>query len=105
VLPSLYETPGLSALEAALAGAKVVITERGGTMEYFGNMAEYVNPGSVKSIRKAIRRSISKEENKRLREHIRKNFLWEKIAQKLYETYLEVVTIVTSGMRMSHHRM
>ncbi len=91
VLPSLYETPGLSALEAALAGAKVVITGRGGTREYFGNMAEYVNPCSVRSIREAIGRSISKKKDKRLREHIRKNFLWERVAQRLYETYLRVV--------------
>ena len=30
-LPSLFETPGIAALEAALAGASVVITKFGGT--------------------------------------------------------------------------
>ncbi len=89
ILPSKFETPGLSALEAALAGAKIVITKRGGTREYFGDMAEYVNPGSVKSIRDGIIRSSSKKEDKRLREYIRENFLWEKVVEKLYKTYLE----------------
>jgi len=89
ILPSKFETPGLSALEAALAGAKIVITKRGGTREYFGDMAEYVTPESVRSIREAIRRSILKKKDKRLREHIRENFLWEKIVEKLYKTYLE----------------
>lgn len=89
ILPSKFETPGLSALEAALAGAKIVITKRGGTREYFGDMAEYVNPGSVKSIRDGIIRSISKKEDKRLREYIRENFLWERVVEKLYKTYLE----------------
>lgn len=92
VLPSLYETPGLSALEAALAGAKIVITERGGTKEYFSDMVEYINPGSVKSIRKAIQRSISKKKDVSLREHIRKNFLYERIAEKLYKTYQEIIS-------------
>ena len=35
VLPGWFETPGLAALEAALAGAKVVATKGGSTKEYF----------------------------------------------------------------------
>ena len=50
-LPSLFETPGIAALEAALAGSKIVITPHGGTREYFGTMAHYVDPHSVDSIR------------------------------------------------------
>jgi len=32
VLPSMFETPGIAALEAGLAGAKIVITKYGGTV-------------------------------------------------------------------------
>ena len=39
VLPSLFETPGIAALEAGLAGANIAITKYGGTQEYFGAMA------------------------------------------------------------------
>ena len=57
VLPSQFETPGISALEAALAGAKIVITPYGGTKEYFKNMAEYVDSGSSEAIKAGIEKS------------------------------------------------
>ncbi len=91
VLPSLYETPGLSALEAALAGAKIVITNRGGTTEYFEDMVEYINPKSTKSITNAIERSLSNERDNQLRKHIRKNFLWDRVAKILYKTYMKII--------------
>ncbi len=37
-LPSWFETPGLAALEAALAGCSVVITPYGSTRDYFGGL-------------------------------------------------------------------
>ena len=43
-LPSWFETPGLVALEAALAGRAVVVTPYGCTREYFGNRVEYARP-------------------------------------------------------------
>ncbi len=43
-LPSWFETPGLAALEAALAGCAVVITPYGSTREYFGDLVEYARP-------------------------------------------------------------
>jgi glycosyltransferase involved in cell wall biosynthesis len=49
-LPSLLETPGLAALEAAAVGARIVITKEGCTEEYFGGDALYVNPRSVDDI-------------------------------------------------------
>ena len=39
-LPSWFETPGLAALEAALAGCSVVVTPYGSTREYFGDLVE-----------------------------------------------------------------
>jgi len=53
-LPSMFETPGIAALEAGLAGAKIVITPYGGTKDYFGSMAEYVDYRSPDSIRQGI---------------------------------------------------
>ena len=43
-LPSWFETPGLAALEAALAGTAVVITPFGSTREYFGDRVLYARP-------------------------------------------------------------
>ncbi len=88
VLPSLFETPGLAALEAGLAGAKIVITKFGGTMEYFGDNARYVDPGSIGSIRDGINRSLKKKKSDTLREHIGKNYLWSTIAKQIEKIYL-----------------
>lgn len=49
-LPSLCETPGISALEAAAQGAEIVITSEGCAKEYFGDHAFYVEPLEVDSI-------------------------------------------------------
>ncbi|MEO0102093.1 MAG: glycosyltransferase family 4 protein [candidate division WOR-3 bacterium] len=91
VLPSLYETPGLSALEAGLAGANVVITKYGGTEEYYKEFATYINPYSEKSIEKGIREALVKKKSEDLREHIRKNFLWQFAAEKLLSLYQKLI--------------
>jgi glycosyltransferase involved in cell wall biosynthesis len=87
VLPSQFETPGIAALEAGLAGAKVVITPYGGTMEYFGEMADYVNPGSVESIRAGILAALERPKTPALSDHIRKNFLWPRVSEKTAVAY------------------
>ncbi len=89
-LPSLFETPGIAALEAGLAGAKVVITPHGGTKEYFSDFAEYVEPDSVESIRKGIETSIAKPKTLDLQTHIRNNFLWSHVAARTAKVYREV---------------
>ncbi|MER3524692.1 MAG: hypothetical protein C4326_11705 [Ignavibacteria bacterium] len=90
VLPSLFETPGIAALEAALAGAKIVITPYGGTKEYFGDEAIYVEPHSVSSIRDGILAALQRPKNDRLREHIRREFLWQHVAAKTAAVYRDV---------------
>jgi len=91
VLPSFYETPGLAALEAGLAGAKVCITRFGGTTEYFGDLATYLDPFSEHSILKALRESLAKPRTDELREHIKKNFLWQHSATRLSAAYTELL--------------
>jgi glycosyltransferase involved in cell wall biosynthesis len=91
VLPSMFETPGIAALEAGLAGAKIVITPHGGTREYFGGMATYVEPGSVESIREGIASSLKRTKNTELREHIKKKFLWQRVAERTASAYRQVL--------------
>ncbi len=86
-LPSQFETPGIAALEAGLAGAKIVITKHGGTEEYFGTHAEYVEPTSWELIHHGITTALNKEKNHALREHIKREFLWERVAEKTQEVY------------------
>jgi glycosyltransferase involved in cell wall biosynthesis len=90
VLPSTFETPGIAALEAGLAGAKVVITPFGGTREYFGEMAGYVDPGSVISIREGIRAGLARSKDGTLKDHIRRNFLWSNVARLTAEAYRSI---------------
>ncbi len=59
-LPSIFETPGIAALEAGLAGADVVITPYGGTRDYFGDDAIYVEPKSPSSIAEGIQKALSR---------------------------------------------
>ena len=91
VLPSLFETPGIAALEAALAGAKVVITPYGGTREYFGELAQYVEPSSVDSIRAGITEALGRKKGTDLREHVRRNYLWQTVSAKTAEAYRAVL--------------
>ncbi|MDD5163417.1 MAG: glycosyltransferase [Candidatus ainarchaeum sp.] len=89
-LPSWYETPGLAALEAGLAGANIVITQEGCTKEYFGEFASYVNPASVKDIREKIFFEFEKAGNKGLQQRIMKNFLWKNTALRTFEAYKKI---------------
>jgi glycosyltransferase involved in cell wall biosynthesis len=91
-LPSLFETPGIAALEAALTGAKIVITKYGGTEEYFGTHAEYVDPKSVENIQKGIMTALTKEKNNDLRLHIKEHFLWSEVAKKTLHVYERILT-------------
>lgn len=91
VLPSLFETPGIAALEAAVAGAKIVITPHGGTKDYFKDLAVYVDPKSVESIRKGIENSLNSSKTNVLSNFISENFLWEKVAQKSVQIYEKLI--------------
>jgi glycosyltransferase involved in cell wall biosynthesis len=91
VLPSMFETPGIAALEAGLAGAKVVITPHGGPKEYFGALATYVNPRSVDAIRAGIVQALERPRTTDLRDHIRRNFLWPRVAELTAAAYRQIL--------------
>ena len=91
VLPSQFETPGIAALEAGLAGAKIVITQIGGTREYFGNDAIYVEPVSAKNIAEGIEAALKNKKDDVLRTRIQKEFLWEKVGEKTKQVYENIL--------------
>jgi glycosyltransferase involved in cell wall biosynthesis len=91
VLPSWFETPGLSALEAGLANCNVVITRGGSTTEYFRDLAWYVDPASIKDIREKISAALEKPKTTILRRHILENYTWETVAEKTVEAYDSIV--------------
>jgi glycosyltransferase involved in cell wall biosynthesis len=93
VLPSLFETPGIAALEAGLARAKIVITPFGGTTEYFGSEAQYVDPYSSKDIAAGIRRSLLRPKSPVLSDRIRKEFLWHRVGEETKKVYERVLSM------------
>lgn len=91
VLPSYYETPGIAALEAALAGAKIAITAFGGTTDYFKDDAHYLNPKSERSIVQAIQSALQTKPNGQLKERILNKFSWKSVAEKTAEVYKNLI--------------
>lgn len=86
-LPSHFETPGIAALEAGLAGARVAITPHGGTRDYFGDEAIYIEPRSVASIRKGIEQGLAQPKDSHLRERIANHYLWRHVAEQTLDAY------------------
>lgn len=91
-LPSILETPGLAALEAAAAGCRLVVTSGGCTEEYFGGFATYCDPYSPHSIRNAIDATLkSRTANNLLQHHIKENYTWERAANQLLSVYIDLI--------------
>lgn len=91
ILPSYFETPGISALEAGLAGTNVIITKYGGTKDYFNNLVQYIDPNDIKSISDAMIAGYFKPKTHSLSDHIRCNFSWKSVAQKTIDAYKKVL--------------
>ena len=89
-LPSWFETPGLAALEAALAGCAVVITPYGSTREYFGDLVEYARPHRPDEIRRAVAKCWDDGPDPRLARRVATHYLWPKVAQITAEVYDQV---------------
>ncbi len=89
-LPSWFETPGLAALEAALAGTGVVITPYGSTREYFGNRVDYARPDRVDEIAHALAKSWSRGPDPGLAGFVAAHYLWPDVARRTAEVYDQV---------------
>ncbi len=77
VLPSWFETTGLSSLEAASMGCNLVITDKGDTREYFGNSAFYCSPESPESIYNAVSKASALPYDEKLQAKISSQFTWQ----------------------------
>jgi glycosyltransferase involved in cell wall biosynthesis len=87
VLPSTLETPGLAALEAAAAGAPVVVTSEGSTRDYFGTHARYVDHRDSHDIRRGIDQALSGVSGPGLQAHVVPRFSWPTVTERLVEAY------------------
>lgn len=92
VLPSWFETTGLSTLEAAAMGCNIVITDKGDTREYFQDYGYYCDPGSSASIREAIEKAAANSVNPALTDLIRSRYTWQQAAEKTFDAYKEILS-------------
>lgn len=91
ILPSWFETTGLSSLEAAIMGCNIVVTPKGDTEEYFDHHAFYCQPDDLESIRIAIEKALEVEVSNDLREKILREYTWEIAATKTASAYRDII--------------
>lgn len=90
-LPSWFETPGLAALEAGLAGCPVVITPYGCTREYFQDRVHYAAPDDPGAIASAVRAAWDAPRQPDLSAFLASRYLWREVARRTAEVYHAIV--------------
>lgn len=93
VLPSYFETTGLSSLEAAVMGCNIVVTDKGDTRDYFGDDAWYCDPDSIESIKTAVDAAYQAPFDEKFRERILRDFTWERAAEETLAAYKQVLKV------------
>lgn len=86
-LPSYYETCGTAGLEAGLAGANVVVTEKGGTKDYYRDYAYYVDPYCIDSIKNGLIRAFYAEKSGELGKHVASSYCWDTVRNIIFSQY------------------
>jgi glycosyltransferase involved in cell wall biosynthesis len=94
VLPSWFETTGLSSLESAFMGCNIVVTEKGDTKEYFGDHALYCVPGSPQSIYEAVEKASTMPFDENFRKKIAKEYTWQKASAQTAKGYHKIINKV-----------
>lgn len=93
VLPSWFETTGLSSLEAGAMGCNIVITKKGDAKEYFGDKAFYCDPGDPKSILQTVERASDTPYNEQLHKMIIEKYTWKQAAIETHKAYKQTVAL------------
>jgi glycosyltransferase involved in cell wall biosynthesis len=92
VLPSWFETCGLSSLEAAAMGCNVVVSDKGFVREYFGDQAFYCDPENIESIYQMVAKASETVAGKDLEIRIRSSYTWKQAALKTLEAYQTILS-------------
>lgn len=87
ILPSYFETTGLSSLEAAVMGCNIVITDKGDTRDYFKDNAWYCDPDDLASIKHAVDAAFNAPYNEAFRAYILEHYTWEAAAKETLKGY------------------
>ncbi len=100
VFPSLYESFGLVALEAAACGTPALVSDIPALREVMGDAAAYVNPCDLRAMAEAMLALLT-DERERLRLSERgieraAQFSWKQCAERTWEVLSEVACRATS---------
>jgi glycosyltransferase involved in cell wall biosynthesis len=87
ILPSWFETTGLSSIESAVMGCNIVITDKGDAKEYFSDKAFYCDPGNPESILAAVEKASNADYNENLYNMILKRYTWNQAAAETLKAY------------------
>jgi glycosyltransferase involved in cell wall biosynthesis len=93
VLPSWFETTGLSSIEAAAMGCNIVITDKGDTREYFGDEAFYCDPSDPKSILAAVEKASTAGPTEKLYRKIMDKYTWRQAAKQTFKAYQSALAL------------
>ena len=87
VLASWWEEASLAAIEAGLAGCKLVMTQNSSAREYFGDACFSCDPADPHSIHDAIQRALDAPRPQHLRAQLAEKFTWANAAQRTRTAY------------------
>jgi glycosyltransferase involved in cell wall biosynthesis len=93
ILPSWFETTGLSSIEGAIMGCNIVITNKGDAPEYFGDHAFYCDPGDPQSILAAVEKASKSKYDEDLHEMILNRYTWKQAATETLKAYKQTITL------------
>ncbi|HTK21175.1 MAG TPA: glycosyltransferase family 4 protein [Mucilaginibacter sp.] len=91
ILPSWFETTGLSSIEGAVMGCNIIITDRGDAKEYFGTHAFYCNPARPESIFEAVKKASESTYDENLYNLILKRYTWQQAATETLKAYKQII--------------
>lgn len=91
VLPSWFEVCGLSSMEAAAMGCRVVITDNGYARSYFEEAAFYCDPAKPESILQAVEMAMESDDDEGLQQKILNNYSWQKTATDTLAVYKKII--------------
>lgn len=87
-LPSIVEGVGFVALEAAVYGAEIVLTDIGAPKEYYDGRAYLVSPYDVDAIGGAIVKALNEHKAQpELRNYILNNYSFDVLSKKLHQVF------------------
>jgi len=93
ILPSWFETTGLSSIEGAIMGCNIVITDKGDAKEYFGSHAFYCDPGKPESILEAVEKASESDYCENLHDMILERYTWQQAATETLKAYNQTIAL------------